>query len=184
MPGRRNSSHLQFSTSCLYSKLAPDPQRCDCTQEGVDQVADGPHGPEEELWQLVFSAGPLRLAAYFHWAPVGGGGIAVRPCYPSDPIDPWRAPLPEQVQEPEPSVRDPLVVQVCRDQGSILLGHLEGREGRTEGQQQQPGHAHTDRGRCLMVVAVSTRVSSVDLFVDQLFFCWIICFHCVIVDTI
>lgn len=99
----------------------------------------------------------------------------MRPGDPGDPGDPWRAPLPEEVQEPEPGVRDPLVVQVCRDQGSVLLGHLEGREGRTEGQQQQPGHTrtythtHTHRGRCLVVVMVSAGVLlSVDLFVDPL----------------
>lgn len=48
--------------------------------------------------------------------------------------------LPEQMQEPEPGVRDALVVHVCRDQGSVFVRDFEGRERWTEGQQQQPEH--------------------------------------------
>lgn len=103
------SLHLMFG-----QKVDPGLLRCDCTQEGVDQGADGPQGFEEELWQLVFSsAGDFCLAAHLHRAPVGSGGGAVRHCDPSDPSDPSdprQAPLPEQVQNPEPGVRDPLVV--------------------------------------------------------------------------
>lgn len=48
--------------------------------------------------------------------------------------------LPEQMQEPEPGVRDSLVVHVCRDQSSVFVWDFEGRERWTEGQQQQPEH--------------------------------------------
>lgn len=57
--------------------------------------------------------------------------------------------LPEQMQEPEPGVRDSLVVHVCRDQSSVFVWDFEGRERWTEGQQQQPEHTtHTGGAVC------------------------------------
>lgn len=80
----------------LHRKLTLGPQTCDCTQEGVDQGADGTQGFEEELWQLVFSsAGVFCQAAHLHWASVGSGGGTMRHCNLSEHSDPRQAPLPE-----------------------------------------------------------------------------------------
>lgn len=52
--------------------------------------------------------------------------------------------LPEQVQEPEPGVRDSGFVQVFGDQSSIFIMDFKVREGRAEGQEQQPERSNTN----------------------------------------
>lgn len=84
--------------SSFYKKFTLRPQKQYCTQEGVNQGADGTHGFKEELWQLVFiSMSVFCLAAHLHRVSFGGGISAVRhfPSSPSDNSNPSQAPLPE-----------------------------------------------------------------------------------------